>query len=96
MKKPKKITKSYFVYTECRDYLENKFNYKEREYLDKNNQCQDFWHWIIINQNPPRGSFMTFDYFELQEIQEEWAKEIYAHYLEEFGENKKLEMFVDW
>jgi len=37
MKKPGKRTKEYYDYHECRDYLQEKYSYDERDYAGKHN-----------------------------------------------------------
>ena len=72
--KPKKQIKEYYDYHKCRDYLQEKFGYNERDYAGRFNKkgkritkvtleipYQDFWHWVLDKHEVHNGSFLTFD-----------------------------------
>lgn len=108
MQKPKKHKKEYYDYNECRDYLQEKYGYDERDYLgmftgktvNDNVEYQDFWHWVCDNYEIHNGCCITFDMELLKEKDiyiKPWQKEILKHYLEEFAdENGKVELYVWW
>lgn len=102
MNKPEKKTKSYYKYNECRDYLQKKYGYQERDYagkfknrgtkdveLNEDLLYQDFWHWVIKHYQVCNGCFITFSREYLEEDAEEsedWVLEIYKHYIDEFAD----------
>jgi hypothetical protein len=107
MKKPTKKTKSYYDYIQCRDYLQKKYDYNERDYAGKFKNrdkedvpYQDFWHWVIEHYQVCNGCFITFskEYLECDGKESEaWVREIYKHYIDEFAdENGELEMYCWW
>ena len=107
LKKPQKKTKTYYDYHECRNYLQKKYGYDERNYAgkkfsgDTDVPYQDFWHWLIDHHGIHNGCFVTFDRDTLKnedtDWMGDWVKEIYTHYIEEFAdENGELEMEVWW
>lgn len=61
-----------------------------------------FWHWVCDNCNPQNGGFITFyrEWLTSEEYDwtgEEWVKEIYAMFVDEFAdENGEVEMMVSW
>jgi hypothetical protein len=93
----------HFDYRDCRDYLQAKYNYAERDYgqkycgkRDENAPYLDFWHWVIANYEIHNGCFITFSEDMLPEIQEDWIRTIYGHYLTEFAKEGELEMYISW
>lgn len=109
--KPKKQTKGYYDYNQCRNYLQDKYNYDERDYAKKyyrnkknkitkvNNDKPylDFWCWVLDNYTINNGCFITFYKNDIKQIKEDWIKEIYSHYIDEFAdENGELEMYIWW
>lgn len=109
MQKPQKYTKVYYDYNECREYLEKKYGYDERDYLGKypknikqkirDVKYLDFWHWVIDHHDINNECFITFSQETLDEEydMEDWQKEIYKRYLDEFADkNGELEMYVWW
>jgi len=107
MKKPTKHSKEYYNYNKCRNYLEKKYKYKERDFAnkypnkkkpyeeDESKPYLDFWHWVVDNYDIHNGCFITFD--KNFQPEEDWQKEIYNHYIEEFGnENGEVELYVSW
>lgn len=104
--KPQKQSRTYYDYNECRDYLQEKYDYDERDYAGKyshgnsgdgNKPYLDFWHWVIERYEIHNGCYITFDKSELDDIEKDWIKEIYSHYLDEFADdNGELEMYVWW
>jgi len=103
--KPQKQVREYYDYNKCRDYLEAKYGYSERDYagMSKGKGVNvsvpylDFWHWVLENQEVHNGCFISFSRGVLEEIEEDWVKEIYTRYLDEFADEKgELEMYVWW
>lgn len=103
MNKPQKETKTYYDYHKCRDYLQKKYKYDERDYagrykhrgekivsMNEEKPYLDFWHWVCDNYSVHNGCFITFykDVLEdLNKDDEKWMKEIYTHYIEEFADD---------
>jgi hypothetical protein len=104
MNKPTPKTKTAYSYTECRDYLQEKYGYKERDYAGKFKHrdmddipYQDFWHWVVGNYQIHNGCYVTFTKEVLDEIQEDWVKTIYSYYLHEFALDKnEVTFYVEW
>lgn len=104
MKKPTKQKIEYYDYSECRDYLEQKYGYDERDYAGKfkdglhdDRPYLDFWHWVVERFNVRNGDYITFERSEIEEIEQDWVREIYTRYIDEFADkNGNLEMYVGW
>jgi hypothetical protein len=74
MKKPKKVTRSYYGYNDIIDYIEFKYKIKTRGYTPKCGFTEkqialeyrpkpylDFWHWIIDYYEVNNGSSIYLD-----------------------------------
>lgn len=105
MKKPTKITRAaVFDYIECRDYLQEKYEYNERDYAghftDKgfDSPYQDFWHWVIDACGVTQGGTVYFANDLIDSCDKPWQAEILEHYLVEFGEgpNRECAFLTDW
>lgn len=103
--KPVPRTKTAYDYNQCRDYLEAKYGYEERDYVgmfkekkvNEEVEYLDFWHWVLDRHTIHNGCYVTFSKEELDEIDKEWVREIYSHYIEEFADdNGELELYVWW
>ena len=92
--RPIKKVREAYDYLECRDYLQDKYNYVERDFSALYHQ--DFWHWVVENYEIHNGCYLTFSYDKIPEIQEDWAKTIYKYYLTEFSENGEVTFWVWW
>lgn len=109
MNKPILKTKAAYDYIECRDYLQDKYGYNERDWagkykkdrverdkMDESLPDLDFWHWVCENYQIHNGCYITFTEDELAEIQEEWVKTIYGYYLKEFAHGTGEVTFYCW
>lgn len=110
LKKPEKKRREYYDYQELRNYLEAKYGYKEKDYAGRFKKrrgqteterkaipYQDFWCWVVDRYEIHNGCYLTFTREELEWIKEDWVKEIYTYYIDEFAdENGDLEMYVWW
>lgn len=108
--KPQQKQTTYYDYNECRDYLQAKYGYDERDYAghfkrkrgkltgtDESVPYLDFWHWVCEHHEIHNGCFITFSREELPGIEEDWVREIYTHYLDEFEDEKgEVELFAWW
>jgi hypothetical protein len=102
--KPQLQTKTFYNYNDCRNYLEKKYGYDERDYAKKfqgkkvhdDKPYLDFWHWVIDHNEVHNGCFISFERGTLEYITEEWVKEIYTHYLDEFADEKGEIVFYVW
>lgn len=103
MKKPQPKIRKYYDYQECRTYLEEKYGYNERDFAHGNKKL-DFWGWVIAHDDIHNGCFIMFSREILEgedtdwdNIHDNWQKEIYQHYIDEFAdENGELELYVWW
>ena len=110
--KPQSKTMQYFDYHECRDFIEEKYKIKVRDYAgmftdktaDHTKPYLDFWHYLLdCFPNITNGSFFEID-SEMLEGAEEWQKEILTMFLDEFGtkdttgfiEGKRIKFYVWW
>ena len=107
MDRPRKKTRVAYEYRECRDYLQEKYHYQERDVLGYKHAlksgasemppCQDFWRWVCDHHQIHNGCYVTFSAERLAEIEEDWVKKIYALYLGEFAdEDGTLRMWCEW
>lgn len=109
--KPVPQTKTYYNYNECRNYLQAKYGYNERDYAgrftynkqgkpiacDDSKPDQDFWLWVVDRFDVNNGTFLTFSVDDLPAIDEEWVRTIYYRYVQEFGnEEGKVELYAYW
>lgn len=97
-----------YLYSECRDYLQEKYGYDESDYLGKFKGGQsnegveylNFWHWVCDNFEVSNGGEITFNKETLQRAKgplirtanRTWVREILEHYLSEFGEGPHREL----
>jgi hypothetical protein len=105
--KPKPKTMKYWDYSECRNYVELKYGFTERDYAGrftpKSNPeapYQDFWHFVV-DRAPIRtnGQFFTM-HDEWKDGAEPWQQEIIEKYLIEFGKEvdgqREAEFYAGW
>lgn len=71
---------------------------RSQEWLKGNETpYQNFWHWVIDNHEVNRGGSVYFDRDEIEDINEDWVRQIYSWFIEEFAdEDGSLEMETDW
>lgn len=97
MDKPQPKTLIYYDYHECRNYLQEKYGYNERDYaghFTTHNNIKpylNFWHWLIDHEEISNGSYVTFSRenlaeWKVDEVIPDWAAEIYTRYLDEFAD----------
>ena len=109
MNKPTKQTKTCYDYHQCRNYLQDKYGYNERDYANRFKKpynasapYQDFWHFVLeMAPNITNGSFFVMDEYWLDEASHEWQKQILNYYLDEFGEyedtgSRTIEFYIEW
>ena len=105
--KPQPTTRTAYDYHECRDYLQKKYKYNERDYAKKfvtgstmGEPYQDFWHWVVDHNDISNGCLITFSRETLNNPDfdgDQWVKTIYGYYLTEFADdNGELLMWVWW
>lgn len=96
MKKPTQQTLSYFDYSKCRDFLEEKYGYGGRlaaeqslkgEAVVVERPHQDFLHFLIERTDINNGGLFTMDDEWLTPDMglEDWQSTIVERYLDEFG-----------
>lgn len=96
MDKPVKKCHIYaYDYRECRDYLQARDGYDERDYASKfqgdaGPPYQDFWHFVL-DKDPEihNGCEVVMDE-SWAEGAEPWQQEILRKYLDAFGETGLL------
>lgn len=108
MDKPLANTVVYYNYHECRDYLQKKYGYDERNYQRQPvtpgshyTTSKDFWLWLCDHEDIHNGGYVTFSQEILAEWQADeaipdWAAEIYTHYLDEFADDLGTVEFCTW
>ncbi len=108
--KPSKRTRQPVLdYHECRDYLQAKHGYDERDYAgcydpkrgagrDDSLPYQDFWHWVVDVCGVTNGGTITFSNDLLSSCKEPWQAEILERYLAEFGEgdDRSCTFLTEW
>lgn len=106
VKKPDKKVMTYYDYDECRQYLEKKYGYDERDYAGRftgrgNERApyQDFWHFVVEKGSAHNDALMVMSEW-WKEGAEPWQAEILERYLSEFGEgdpgDRSIEFWVSW
>jgi len=104
MKKPTKQTKEYYDYHDCRDYLQKKYGYDERDYAGEftkpaknskavkalNKEETSYWDFWhhVIRYTEIHNGCFFWMEKEWLEDATEWQKEIIQHYLDEFADEK--------
>lgn len=96
--KPTKVHRPVLLdYHQCRDYLQAKHGYNERDYArhfhgadaaTNDRPYQDFWHWVCDICCPENGGTITLSDYLLDSCKEPWQREILERYLSEFGEGQ--------
>ena len=102
--KPEKRWHVYaYDYHECRDYLQARDGYNERDYAGKftgNFQApyQDFWHFVIAKCPHIRSAGCEFVMHEgWKKDAEPWQHDILLKYLDTFGQiHNAGERFIDF
>lgn len=111
MNKPSPQSKTALDYHECRDYLQAKYNYNERDYdacfqtsrglePDSSRPYKDFWHYVLEKCDYIKnGCYFDMDkeYF-LEGLEEDDFRYIITnHYFDEFGDgNPNIEFWIEW
>jgi len=112
MEKPQSKIKQYYDYHECRNYLQEKYGYDERDFSNqatkggREAQTLDFWYWVIEHDDIHNGCFVIFskeilededtDWTEIDDKFGNWQKEIYQHYIDEFADENGEVEFYVW
>ena len=90
--KPKEKTKTAYDYNECRDWLQAKYGYDERDYAGKyaspipnpSAPYQDFWHFVLDQTPVHNGCYINIEDSWLEDAAP-WQREIINRYLDHFG-----------
>lgn len=108
MKKPQPKAKAKMAldYHECRDYLQEKYDYQERDYAGKwTNKSPDdvpyldFWHYVISQaEYITNGSYFEMDKDWKDGLDDDdFRVTIINYYFKEFGNgNDSIEFWVQW
>jgi len=106
MKKPTPHTRIALDYHECRDYLQQKYNYNENDYANKFGKSkvegapyQNFWHWLIYLVEAHNGSYFVMykDFLDELDDEDDYRRIILNHYFNEFGNGEDaIEFWVSW
>jgi hypothetical protein len=107
LKKPRPKTRRAYDYNECRDWLEVKYGYDERDYArryddgghDATAPYRDFWHFVLDMEQVHNGCYITIKEDWLEDA-EPWQQEIVNHYLRHFGRVvdgiRQAAFWVEW
>ena len=93
MKKPTKHENRCYDYHECKEYLQAKYRYDERDYAGKYRDAgltddipyQDFWHFVVETGEVTNGKVFTMSERWMEDATD-WQKWILERYFSEFGE----------
>jgi hypothetical protein len=109
MKKPIKgyVHEPVYSYTDVIHYLEKKYKFNSRDFANKHGgdsesdrPYQDFWHWVVGNDDEIRNGSYTgicVDYFLENSDTPDWVKTILGYFKKEFPEDSEyMEMWVEW
>lgn len=107
MEKPVPQTQTALDYIQCRDYLEDKYDYKERDYGKKHSTGTynpdapylDFWHYVLHNADEISNGayFHMFDDWADDLEDDDFRKIILKRYFDEFGNGEEIIRFwVEW
>jgi len=89
MQKPEKETRVAYDYYDCRDYLAAKHGILE------GSRDWEWWHFVCDKAAPGRRGYFTMHEEWADDI-EPWQESILRLFLTEFGEDGKIEFYVDW
>jgi len=104
--KPKVVQRVSFDYNECRDYLQEKFGYNERDFAGKFSRdgntdapYQDFWHFVIeCDDSISDGCYFTMDRDWVEDFEKDDFRSIILNrYVDEFGGGSdSVQFWVEW
>jgi hypothetical protein len=102
----KKKAKPFWNYHEVEHYLEELHGKKFRDYAGKFNKdaadstpYQDFWHWVIDQNEVSNGCWIhlpEWEYFMQNEETEPWKKEIMQYFKDFLGNDYDERLWVEW
>ena len=84
MDKPQPKTMTYYDYTECRNYLQEKYGYNERDFAGRHKVSWpenahipylDFWHWVCEHHEVFNGCMIDFSREVLDDPDTDWNGE---------------------
>ena len=104
MKKPeKKIVIKAIDYNDAAKYIEEKYNFRVRDYFDRFSgkvpypndlEYADFWLFLIDHQQINNPCTIYIDSYLLEVAEKDWQQKIINIFIEEFGED--TEYYVYW
>lgn len=101
LKKPQKVTKTYYDYHEVAGYLEKKHKKDFRDYGnkygkngDENAPYLNFWHFICENNEVHNGGFIFLP--ERSDHHPKWIDEILGYFEDFLGDDYNEQMRVSW
>lgn len=104
----KKQSKPFWDYYEVAHYLEELHGKNFRDYANKFGKArsddevipyQDFWHWIMDQNEVSNGSWIhlpEWEYFMNNKDTEPWKKEIMQYFKEFLGDDYDERLWVEW
>lgn len=107
MDKPQPQCVTYYDYRACRDYLQEKYGYNERNYAGKSAlgaardaPFQDFWLFVVQRSALDRNDSFFVMAEEWGAGAEDWQQKILGDYMDEFGTGEQghrvIEFHVWW
>lgn len=101
--KPQPIPNIY-DYHQCRDWLQKKYGYCERDYAGKrygpnpnpDAEYLDFWHFVVDMTDLNNGEIIVMD-DSWKEDAAPWQIEIIDRYLDHFGvDQRSVKLLCEW
>ena len=84
-------------YHDCMKFLEQKYNFKSRNYYNNLDNYKDFWHYIIEDDGISNGSFFSLWDGQFEDMDEDDFRKIIWGYIEkEFAEHIDEEGFIEF
>ena len=106
MNKPEPKTKTALDYHECRNYLQKKYGYDERNFagwepgIGDEKPYQDFWHFVLDKaEYITNGCYFWMNLDWVEDLDEDDFRTICLNrYFDEFGKpgEDSIEFWVDW
>lgn len=107
LKKPvKKQNEPYWDFNEVMHYLEQLHGKNFRDYAGKfgspgdyDAPYQDFWHWVVDQNEITNGCWMNlpdWEYYAKDPHTESWKKEIMQYFYDFLGDDYHERLWVEW
>lgn len=67
-----------------------------QELMKSQPEYLNFWHWVVDHHDIHNGCEIVFSNEGYECIEEDWVKEIYKHYMDEFSGVENWETITDY